>query len=32
VEQCTQAELLAAEGAYSRLYTAHFAHAVAEVD
>ncbi|MEU7277378.1 ABC transporter ATP-binding protein [Streptomyces sp. NPDC045431] len=32
VEQGTHAELLAAEGAYARLYAAQFAQAVAEVD
>jgi ATP-binding cassette, subfamily B, multidrug efflux pump len=32
VEQGTHAELLEAGGAYSRLYAAQFAHAVAEVD
>jgi len=32
VEQGTHAELLAAEGAYARLYMAQFAHGAAEVD
>jgi ATP-binding cassette, subfamily B, multidrug efflux pump len=31
VEQGTHAELLAAEGAYARLYQAQFAQAMAEV-
>jgi ATP-binding cassette subfamily B multidrug efflux pump len=32
VEQGAHAELLAADGAYARLYKAQFAQAVAEVD